>query len=258
MEISNLFNELRDENMEENTIKIPSAIYLRVSPTTKIKTEGELHDSLMESLSVCKRDLEHEGNFPVAIYIDEYISGKFSNAMPGFQRMLNDARNGTNTSLDKDMIHIGNPPRTPWKRMYARRVNRFGRNRADMISAEIELSKLGITLKFSENGVDTGKTFGKSMMAFLSEIAEMDRLDIIENTKRGRDLAKIKGTKSGKPFGHPKKELNINLIRSARLAPVKERSSWMQLEKDLGASRTIMIQKLKDAGFWDEVKGCVK
>lgn len=249
--------------MNGEYIPIPSAIYLRVSPTTKIKTLEDLHASLVESLNVCKRDIEHEQNIPVAIYIDEYISGKSSKDMPGFQRMLNDARTSTNTSLDKDMVHIGSPAKIPWKRMYARRVNRFGRNRADMIKAEIEMSALGISLKFSESGIDTGKSFGKSIMAFMAEQAEMDRLDIIENTQRGRDRI-LKGgekTKTGKPFGHPKKILNVNLIRSQRLIippATKPVSTWSQLEKDLNASRTLMIAELKKAGFWDPEKKTVK
>ncbi len=240
--------------MEENITKIPSAVYLRVSPTTKIKSSGELHESLMESLKVCLRDAEHEGNSIVAIYIDEYISGKSSKVMPGFIRMLQDARTGNNTSLEKDMVYIGSPVKTPWKRMYARRVNRFGRNRADMISAEIELSGLGISLKFSESGVDTAKPYGKSIMAFMSEQAEEDRKDIIENISRGRSEYVAKGGK----FGHPKKELNVNLIRNARLSPKSNRITWKQLSKDLSASVPVMIDRLKMAGYWNDEMGCVK
>ncbi len=244
---------------EEKIEKIPSAIYLRVSPTTKIKTSSELHESLVESLNICERDIEHEGNIPVAIYIDEYISGKTSKSMPGFQKMLNDARNRTNTSLEKDMVYIGNPMRVPWRRLYARRVNRFGRNRADMISAEIEMSALGITLKFSESGVDTAKPFGKSIMAFMSELAEEDRKDIIENTRRGRELAKATHTKSGKPFGHPKKEIDVEMLRRERkVLPVSKRNSWKKLKAIFGLSVPLMIERLKKAGYWDEEKRCVK
>jgi DNA invertase Pin-like site-specific DNA recombinase len=247
--------------MNEKETGILSAIYLRVSPTTKIKTIDDLHQSLVESLNVCKRDIEHEGNIPVAIYIDEYISGKSSKDMPGFQRMLQDARTGSNTSLDKDLERIGSPQKLPWKRMYARRVNRFGRNRADMIRAEIELTSLGITLKFSESGIDTGAPMGKSIMAFMSEMAEMDRKEILENTKRGREAALLSGkTKTGRPFGHPKKDLNVNIIRSSRLIippATKPVCTWARLEIDLKASRTLMIQHLKAAGFWDPIKKTV-
>lgn len=225
---------------DEQKESIKSVIYARVSPTVHIKTENDMHLSIEESVTMCKKDAEHEGNEIIKIYKDEYVSGKSSKNMPEFNKMLQDARSGS------------------FKRIYCRRVNRFGRNRNDMMRAEIELSELGVSLKFVENGIDTAKPFGRSIMAILAELAQMDREEILENTSRGRELAKIKGTRTGKPFGHPKKELNVNLIRSARLAPIKERSSWTQLEKDLGASRTIMIERLKQAGFWDETKGCVK
>jgi len=247
------------EQIQEN---IPSAIYLRVSPTTKIKTEGELQDSLMESLRVCLRDIEHEGNIPVAIYIDEYVSGKSSKSMPGFTRMLNDIRNNTNNSLDEHMHYIGSPNKAPWKRMYARRVNRFGRNRADMIMAEIEMSAKGITLKFTESGVDTSKPYGKSVMAFMAEQAEEDRKDIIANTKRGRELAMATHTKSGNPFGHPKKVIDtttLNMIRRERLVlPVKDRQTWKHLSETQHISIPVMIERLKEAGYWDEERRCVK
>lgn len=230
-------------------LPVPSAIYLRVSPTKHIKTVDDLHASLVESEKICRRDAEHEGNPIVAIYVDEYISGKSSKSMPDFNHMLDDARKVVNTALKPD----AHPP-TPWKRVYARRVNRFGRNRADMIRAEIELTELGASIKFVENGIDTAKPFGKSVMAILSELAEQERQEILSNTRRGRDEAKAKGTR----FGKPRKDLNIKAVRLLRMQPKKERPTWKQLEKDFGVSRTIMFQRLEEAGYWDEIKGCVK
>lgn len=237
---------------EDNGNKpVPSAIYARVSPTVHEKSLSDLHASLDEAIKICKRDAEHEGNPIVAVYIDEYVSGKDSKKMPAFQTMLKDAREKTNNAMEGDH-------KTPWQRIYSRRVNRFGRNRNDMIRAEVELSDLGITLKFPENGIDTAKPFGKSIMGILAELAEQDRLEILANTKRGRDFARINGTKSGKPFGCPRKEVNVNAIRTLRLLPIKERPKWEQLEKDYNVSRTVMFERLKEAGYWDYDKGTVK
>lgn len=235
---------------------IPSAIYLRVSPTTHITTASDLHASLEESLRVCKQDAEHEGNPVVAIYIDEYVSGKSSKTMPEFNHMLLDARNGTNTVKPEIITKFlgsgieGNP----WKRIYCRRVNRFGRNRADMIRAEIELTELKISIRFVESGVDTAKPFGKSIMAVLSEVAEEERLEILENTRRGREDAKTKGVK----FGQPRKEVDVGAIRQLRLIPKRERRTWEQLEKMFDVSRVVMIKRLKESGFWDVDKSTVK
>ena len=231
--------------VKEKYESIPVAIYARVSPTTHERVEGEKHSSLEEAIKICKRDAEYENNTIVAIYSDEYVSGKSSKHMAEFNHMLEDARNKTNTAEEGDHT-------TPWKRIYCRRVNRFGRNRADMLKAEIELTALGITLKFVEMGIDTGKQLGKSLMGLLAELAEADRNEILENTQRGRERAKKEGTKSGKPFGHPKKDFDVNSIRTLRKLPTKERPTWERLEKDYDVSRTVMLKRLLDAGFWDK------
>jgi DNA invertase Pin-like site-specific DNA recombinase len=207
----------------------------------------------VESEKICRRDAEGESNTIVAIYVDEYISGKSSKKMPEFLHLLEDAKNGVNTAL-KPENHNG----AVWKRLYARRVNRFGRNRADMVSAEIKLTELGISLKFVEDGIDTAKPFGKSVMGILSELAEQERQEIVANTARGREYAKLYGTRSGKPFGHPKKDVDIKMIREARMKPLKERYSWKKLEEIFKVSRTVMLKRLSDAGYWDKDKRCIK
>lgn len=220
---------------------IPSAIYARVSPTKHIKTDNDLHQSLEEAIEMCRKDAEHEGNPVVKIYKDEYISGKSSQQMVDFNNMLQDAEKGL------------------FKRIYCRRVNRFGRNRADMIHAELKLTELGVSLKFLENGIDTAKPFGKSIMAVLAEVAQMDLDEISANTKRGRDDVLIHGkpTKTGRPFGRPKKDLNLKAIRQLRLLPINDRPTWKQISKDYNASVSVILSKLTDAGLWDKNKRCI-
>lgn len=247
---------------------IPSAIYARVSPTRHVKTETEkmlstseiknitekeMHQSLLEAISICEKDAEHEGNKIVAVYCDEYVSGKSVKQMIDFNHMLDDATNQKNTATK------GGDGITSWKRIYCRRVNRFGRNRADMIQAELKLTELGVSLKFIENGIDTAKPFGKSIMAVLAEVAQMDLDEISANTKRGRDDVLIHGkpTKTGRPFGRPKKDINIKAIRQLRLLPINDRPTWKQISNDYKISVSVILQKLKAAGFWDEKKRCI-
>ena len=219
---------------------IPSAIYARVSPTTHVKTPEGVHQSIQESIRICQEAAERDGNPVVKIYIDEYVSGKSSKDMPEFQKMLKEGLSGE------------------WKRLYLRRVNRFGRTWHGSAKAASELIEAGISIKFVEEGVDTLNPLGKGIMSFFFDIAEKDRLDILENTKRGRERAKIKGTRSGKPWGHPKKDVNIKSIRQLRLMPVNERPTWKQLSKDYNISISGMIKRLKDAGYWDKERRCVK
>ena len=206
-------------------------IYARVSPTKHLKEFTELHASLEEALLMCRRDAEREGYKVVKEYIDEYISGKTSKYMLSFSEMLEDAK------------------QRGFSRIYSRRVNRFGRNRVDMVKAQMDLEDLGVTLKFVENGFDTAQPFGKSTMAFMAEIAEMEREEILENTKRGRIAAKERGVK----FGPKKKEIDIKLVRKMRLLPANDpdKPTWEKLEKLFGVKRSTIIRRLKEAGYWD-------
>ena len=214
-----------------------AVIYARVSPTKHVKTEDAIHASVDESLKLCRSDAEREQYDIVEEYVDEYVSGKSSKFMPNFQKMITDAEHGE------------------FDRVYCRRVNRFGRNRADMITAQIALEKLGVSIKFVEDGIDTGKPFGKSVMAILAELAQQDREEILRNTERGRAAAKERGVK----FGKPKKELNIKAIRQLRLLPnIADRPTWTQLEKDYHVTRSTLIARMKEEGYWDYERRTVK
>lgn len=217
---------------------IPSAIYARVSPTKHVKTPEGLHQSLEESIRICKEDAAREGNPIVKIYIDQYVSGKNMKIMPDFQNMLADSRAGD---------------ACVWKRLYCRRVDRFGRSWHGASKASAELIELGFSLKFSEDGVDTDNPLGKGIMSFLFELAERKRNDIIEDTQRGR----VRARKEGVIFGCPRKDIDVNSLRHLRKMPVKERPSWKSLSKTFNASPTLLIDRLKKAGYWDEIKGCV-
>lgn len=215
-------------------------IYARVSPTKHMKEYTELHASLEEALVLCRKNAEQEGYTVFKEYVDEYVSGKDSKQMKAFNNMLADAKSKQFT------------------RVYTRRVNRFGRNRKDMLRAQMELEELGISLKFVENGFDTAQPFGKSMMAFMAELAQMEREEILENTQRGREAAK----KRGQRFGPKEKELKIDLklVRKLRLLPASDadRPTWEKLEAMTGVTRSTIISKLKKAGYWDYTNRCVK
>ncbi len=213
------------------------AIYARVSPTKHVKSENDLHVSLEEALVMCRRDAEREGYTVFKEYIDQYISGKDAKHMTSFNQMLEDSKTGS------------------FSRIYSRRVNRFGRNRKDMLRAQMELEDIGISLKFVENGFDTAQPMGKSMMAFMAELAQMERDEILENTRRGREAYKAKGG----VFGQPKKDIDIKLIRKLRLMPANDpdKPTWEKLESLYNVRRSTMINRLKECGYWDYTKKTV-
>jgi len=222
-----------------NEDSLPVAIYGRVSPTKHLKDEEDQHKSLEESIRLCKADVEREGNYVVAVFKDQYVSGKSAEHMIEFQKMMEQVRNNENV----------------FKRIYCRRVNRFGRNLQDMIKAEYELHEKEISLKFVEGQFDTGTVIGRGVMLLMSSLAEVDRKEIIENTSRGRERAMDAGVK----FGRKKKELDLQMISDMRknsvLDPLSKRPkyTWTYIEELTGVSRSTIMKRLKEAGMWEDV-----
>ena len=56
-----------------------------------------------------------------------------------------------------------------------------------MIKTEIELHSIGVSLYFVEENIDTSTEIGRLVMNILSHVAEWKRLEILENTQRGRE-----------------------------------------------------------------------
>ncbi|OZH81338.1 DNA invertase [Salmonella enterica subsp. enterica serovar Typhimurium] len=91
------------------------------------------------------------------------------------------------------------------------KMDRLGRNTADMIRIVDTCYKKGIAIRFLENGLSTEGTMGKMVIQILAAVAEAERERILERTNDGRQAAMIKGVKFGrKP--HKKAELANELI----------------------------------------------
>ncbi|EEJ1463748.1 recombinase family protein [Salmonella enterica subsp. enterica] len=83
------------------------------------------------------------------------------------------------------------------------KMDRLGRNTADMIHIVDACYKKGIAIRFLENGLSTEGTMGKMVIQILAAVAEAERERILERTNDGRIAAMASGVKFGrKP--HPK------------------------------------------------------
>jgi DNA invertase Pin-like site-specific DNA recombinase len=219
------FNEFKTEN-------ITVAIYARVSPTKHLKDENDLHESLAESIRMCKLKAEKENNQIYKVYSDQYISGSDHSKLPAFQEMMKDAREGKFT------------------RIYSRRSNRFGRNYYGTMEHAIELSKMGITLLFLEPPCDTASPLGHVFLSFQALKDEYDRLEILRNTARGRKKALENGVK----FGRKSIEINVRsawLIRNDNLKmPRNKRESMDDTAKQFNLSKPSLIKRFKESGYW--------
>lgn len=113
---------------------------------------------------------------PDYLFTDK-ASGKTADR-PGLQLMLTKAREGDHIIVKK--------------------LDRLGRNTADMISIIHDLHSRGITIQFIDDGINTEGTMGKMVVTILAAVAEAERERILERTNEGRRAAVERGVKMGR------------------------------------------------------------
>ena len=78
------------------------------------------------------------------------------------------------------------------------KLDRLGRDTADMIFLIKEFDNMGITVRFLDDGISTEGTMGKMVITILSAVAEAERYRVLERTNEGRIEAKTRGVKFGR------------------------------------------------------------
>jgi DNA invertase Pin-like site-specific DNA recombinase len=82
-----------------------------------------------------------------------------------------------------------------------KKLDRLGRDTADMIQLIKECDQIGVAIRFLDDGISTEGSTGKMVITILSAVAEAERLRILERTNEGRLEAKAKGIRFGpKPW----------------------------------------------------------
>lgn len=79
-----------------------------------------------------------------------------------------------------------------------KKLDRLGRDTADMIKLIKEFDELGVAIRFLDDGISTEGTMGKMVVTILSAVAQAERQRILERTNEGRVEAKVKGVKFGR------------------------------------------------------------
>src|SRR5262249_36988759 len=155
-----------------------AALYLRVS-TDEQSTERQERE-LTEAAA-------RAGHEVVQVYADNGISGsKGRDGRPAFDRLHRDA---TRRKFDVVMA---------WS------VDRLGRSLQDLVGFLNHLHALKIDLYLHQQGLDTTTPTGKAMFQMMGVFAEFERAMIVERVKSGMRLARLRGTKSGRPIGRPR------------------------------------------------------
>ena len=107
-----------------------------------------------------------------------------------------------------------------------KKLDRLGRDTADMIQLIKEFDEMGVAVRFIDDGISTEGTMGKMVVTILSAVAQAERQRILERTNEGRVEAKAKGVKFGR-----KRSINRSQLKEL-------------IEKGTGASKIAEQMKI--------------
>jgi DNA invertase Pin-like site-specific DNA recombinase len=79
-----------------------------------------------------------------------------------------------------------------------KKLDRLGRDTADMVQLVKEFDKAGVFLRFLDDSISTEGTMGTMVVTILTAVAQAERQRILERTNEGRIEAKSKGVKFGR------------------------------------------------------------
>ena len=89
------------------------------------------------------------------------------------------------------------------------KLDRLGRDTADMIQLIKDMDALGVAFRFLDDGISTEGTMGKMVVTILAAVAQAERQRILERTNEGRLEAKNNGVKFGR-----KRSVNRKQVRA--------------------------------------------
>jgi DNA invertase Pin-like site-specific DNA recombinase len=118
-----------------------------------------------------------------------------------------------------------------------KKLDRLGRDTADMIQLITEFDKIGVAIRFLDDGISTEGSMGRMVVTILSAVATAERQRILERTNEGRIEAKSKGIKFGRKRKIDREKI-VDLYNSGMGATA--------LAKHAGIGRSTIYKLLKE------------
>lgn len=120
-----------------------------------------------------------------------------------------------------------------------KKLDRLGRDTADMIALIKEFDNLGVAIRFLDDGISTEGAMGKMVVTILSAVAQAERQRILERTNEGRVEAKVRGVKFGR---------KRTVDREKALAMKDNGVGATDIARNLGIGRSTVYKILKEHG----------
>ena len=161
---------------------------LRVAAYCRVSTDLEEQASSYASQIRSYTELisQHEGWELVDIYADEAASGTKTDKREDFNRLLADCRKG---KIDRVLV---------------KSISRFSRNTKDCLAALRELMRLGVTVQFEKENIDTGTLTTELMVSVSGSLAQQESMSISQNIRTGyrRRMERGEFIASSPPYGY--------------------------------------------------------
>ena len=111
-------------------------------------------------------------------------------------RIFTDKASGSST--DRDGLDLLRVKVEEGDVILVKKLDRLGRDTADMIQLIKEFDSQGVAVRFIDDGISTDGDMGQMVVTILSAVAQAERRRILERTNEGRQDAKMKGIKFGR------------------------------------------------------------
>jgi DNA invertase Pin-like site-specific DNA recombinase len=120
-----------------------------------------------------------------------------------------------------------------------KKLDRLGRDTADMIALIKEFDEMGVSIRFLDDGISTEGATGKMVVTILSAVAQAERQRILERTNEGRMEAKARGVKFGR---------NRTIDRKKILALSEKGLGATEIARQMGIGRSTVYKLLNETG----------
>ena len=166
----------------------PEKAKLRVAAYARVSSDSaDQFNSYLAQVDYYTRHIGENPDWELAdIYADEGISGLDTRKRDEFNRMMADCRAG---KIDRILV---------------KSMSRFARNTRDSLHFMRELMRLGVTVRFEKENIDTGKLSSKQTATIYAAFAQMESTGHSSNMRLSVRMRMEKGifTPSSMPYGY--------------------------------------------------------
>lgn len=127
--------------------------------------------------------------------------------------------------------------------LLVKKLDRLGRNTADMIQLIQQFEEIGVQVRFLDDGISTEGEMGKMVVTILAAVAQAERARILERTNEGREEAKAKGIKFGR-----KRFIDREVLIELRKSGVGASA----IAKQMNIARSTVYKILKEEGIQNQ------